>query len=78
MWLARRHLVASYPDIGLAFGRDHTTAMHGVAKIEVMRSATVVAVAIAELEAALKVETPAAGPAGELWQAALAERSAAA
>lgn len=35
MFLARHYTTASLPEIGRAFGnRDHTTAMHGVEKIE--------------------------------------------
>lgn len=35
MWLCRRLLGRSYPEIGRAFGdRDHTTVMHGVARVE--------------------------------------------
>lgn len=31
MWMARRLTGKSYPEIGLIFGRHHTTVMHGVA-----------------------------------------------
>lgn len=35
MYVARRHAGASYPDIGRRMGgRDHTTALHGVRKVE--------------------------------------------
>lgn len=34
-WLCRRLCAASYPEIARAFGgRDHTTVIHGVAKVE--------------------------------------------
>lgn len=39
MWLCRRRLDVSFPDIGRAFGlRDHTTVMSAVRKIETMRT----------------------------------------
>ncbi len=35
MWLCKQHTTRSYPDIGRRFGgRDHTTVLHGVRKIE--------------------------------------------
>ena len=34
MYLVRKMLNLSYPDIGREFGRDHTTALHSVNKIE--------------------------------------------
>ena len=34
MYLIRSMTNLSYPDVGKEFGRDHTTAMHGVGKIE--------------------------------------------
>ena len=34
MYLVRKMLNPSYPDIGREFGRDHTTALHSVNKIE--------------------------------------------
>lgn len=35
MWLARRHTLASLPQIGAAMaGRDHTTILHGIAQHE--------------------------------------------
>lgn len=38
MWLAKQMTTKSYPDIGRAFGgRDHTTVMHAVDKIEKAR-----------------------------------------
>ena len=37
MWLCKQHTTRSYPDIGRRFGgRDHTTVLHGVRKIEEM------------------------------------------
>lgn len=33
MWLIRRRLHFSYPQIGRLFHRDHSTVMHGIAKI---------------------------------------------
>ena len=39
MWLAKQMTSKSYPDIGRAFGgRDHTTVIHAVEKIEKVRS----------------------------------------
>ena len=39
MWLAKRLTTRSLPDIGRRFGgRDHTTVMHGVRKIEELRA----------------------------------------
>lgn len=38
MYLCKQHTTRSYPDIGRRFGgRDHTTIMHGVRKIEELR-----------------------------------------
>ncbi|MFN3228636.1 MAG: helix-turn-helix domain-containing protein, partial [Asticcacaulis sp.] len=35
MWLCKQHTTRSYPDIGRRFGgRDHTTVLHAVKKIE--------------------------------------------
>lgn len=35
MWLCKQHTTRSYPDIGRRFGgRDHTTVLHGVRKVE--------------------------------------------
>ena len=35
MWLCKQHTTRSYSDIGRRFGgRDHTTVLHGVRKIE--------------------------------------------
>ena len=35
MWLCKQHTTRSDPDIGRRFGgRDHTTVLHGVRKIE--------------------------------------------
>ena len=35
MWLCKQHTARSYPDIGRRFGgRDHTTVLHAVKKIE--------------------------------------------
>ena len=35
LWLCKQHTTRSYPDIGRRFGgRDHTTVLHGVRKIE--------------------------------------------
>jgi len=35
MYLCKLHTTRSYPDIGRRFGgRDHTTVLHGVKKIE--------------------------------------------
>jgi chromosomal replication initiator protein len=35
MYLCKQHTTRSYPDIGRRFGgRDHTTVLHGVRKIE--------------------------------------------
>lgn len=37
MYLCKQHTTRSYPDIGRRFGgRDHTTVLHGVRKIEEM------------------------------------------
>lgn len=33
MYLARSHTTLSYPDLGRAFGKDHTTVLHGVQRI---------------------------------------------
>ena len=33
MYLARSHTPLSYPDLGRAFGKDHTTVLHGVQRI---------------------------------------------
>lgn len=38
MWLARHLTPYSYPRIGRAFDRDHTTVMHGVRKVERRKS----------------------------------------
>jgi chromosomal replication initiator protein len=39
MWLCKQHTTRSYPDIGRRFGgRDHTTVLHGVRKIEELMS----------------------------------------
>ncbi|WP_292050857.1 chromosomal replication initiator protein DnaA, partial [Brevundimonas sp. UBA5866] len=39
MYLCKQHTTRSYPDIGRRFGgRDHTTVLHGVRKIEEMLS----------------------------------------
>lgn len=35
-WLCRALLRMSYPEIGLAFGKDHTTMMHAVGRIDRM------------------------------------------
>lgn len=37
MWLIRTQLDWSYPQIGRWFGRDHTTVIHGVGRIDAMR-----------------------------------------
>ena len=34
MFVARRCTMCSYPEIGRAFNRDHTTVMHSVRKVE--------------------------------------------
>lgn len=35
MWLCKQHTTRSYPDIGRRFGgRDHTTVLHAVKKVE--------------------------------------------
>lgn len=34
IWLARRLTLHSYPVIGRSFGRDHTTVMYAVSRIE--------------------------------------------
>lgn len=34
MWLARRTTLQSYPAIGRALRRDHTTVMYGVSRID--------------------------------------------
>jgi chromosomal replication initiator protein len=40
MWLAKQMTSRSLPEIGRKFGgRDHTTVMHGVRRIEELRSA---------------------------------------
>lgn len=33
-WLARAEFGYSYPELGLSFGRDHTTIMHGCRVVE--------------------------------------------
>jgi chromosomal replication initiator protein len=40
MWLCKQHTTRSYPDIGRRFGgRDHTTVLHGVRKVEELMAA---------------------------------------
>lgn len=34
MWLTRETYKMSYPEIGRAFGRDHTTVMHACRKVK--------------------------------------------
>ena len=34
MYLARTHTSLSYPDLGRAFKRDHSTIMNGVANVK--------------------------------------------
>lgn len=38
MWLGRTYLQLSFPDIGSALRRDHTSVMHGVRRVEADRS----------------------------------------
>ena len=53
MWLVHKHTALSLPQIGRKFGgRDHTTVLHAVRKIEHLRSEdAALAATIAELEA---------------------------
>jgi chromosomal replication initiator protein len=39
MWLARHITPCSLPEIGLAFGRDHTTVAHGIDRIDKLMGA---------------------------------------
>src|SRR6185437_14914972 len=41
MWLARHRTRHSFPEIGRALERDHTTVMYGVERVEYLRSASV-------------------------------------
>jgi len=34
MWLARHTTLLSLPDIGRGFGRDHTTVIHAIKRVE--------------------------------------------
>jgi chromosomal replication initiator protein len=50
MWLAKQLTVRSLPDIGRRFGgRDHTTVLHAVRRIEELKAGD--AVLAADLEA---------------------------
>jgi chromosomal replication initiator protein len=54
MFLARRHSGRSYPELGVDFGRDHTTVMSAVRKIEALVQVDPVASQhLREIEAAL-------------------------
>lgn len=37
MWLCRNATFHSLPEIGLQFGRDHTTIIHGIARVDEVR-----------------------------------------
>lgn len=58
MYLAKRHTTLSYPNIAQRFGgRDHTTAMHAVRKVEALRRQQVrVAGEIAQIEILIEAE----------------------
>lgn len=38
MWFIRRRLALSFPAIGAAFNRDHTTVIHGIRTIDEQRT----------------------------------------
>jgi chromosomal replication initiator protein len=65
MWLARWHTFASYPEIGRAFRRDHTSIIHGVSRVEErMARDDVFAARVRKLAAALDPVIDDAGRAG--------------
>ncbi len=54
MYLAKKLTLRSLPEIGRRFGRDHTTILHGIRKVEcLMKTDAVLTAEIAGLEAVI-------------------------